>query len=375
MARILTLEAASAQCRGGLYDTEDHDTPSELLNFQGARWELARLSVDEVSDQLADLAVKIAEPGASEIQVIGIALSAPIDYFGVAILSQGPAVMVGDMINALRNSMQARFPQPVQVVLENRAQMAAWGEFKRGVGHGVHGGMGARSNLVYFHVGGGIGLGIVGNGQLYQGGSGYAGEFGHIVIDGTSPQICGTCGQNGCLVTLASGRSFVRDYLSRTNNAVSAAVRTEMAGTPQERVKFDAGYVQKLGTTTPTRSSTDVATEIDARAIVRAAEFVPGTTNPKDPDAHEVIKQAALPLAKAISYIAYILDPEVVVLGGIVSQSGLLKERLTQVVSRELIWFNRDTQLALSSLRDRADLVGAALWARDKYPSLTGNAP
>jgi predicted NBD/HSP70 family sugar kinase len=356
MARILTLEAASAQRRGGFYDVENLDSAAELHNFQGEKWDFAKLGEQDISNQLADLALKIADGEVEKVRLVSIALSAPIDHYGKAILSQGQMIQ-SNLIMPLRSAMKARFPNLNQVVLANRAQMAAWGEFQRGIGRGV------RPNLVYFHMGGGIGIGIISNGQLCQGASGYAGEFGHIVVDGSSPQVCPTCDQHGCLVTLVSGRSFVRDYLARSNNVLSRAVLMEMEGSSRERVTFDAGYVQQL-------KLSGGAGEVDARAIVRAAEIDLATGKPRDEHAHAVVAEAAPLLAKAISYIAYILDPEVVVMGGILSHSSLLNAQLKKLLPTQLIWFNRDTNLELSALSDRADLVGAALWAREKYPLL-----
>jgi glucokinase len=68
------------------------------------------------------------------------------------------------------------------------------------------------SSLAYLNVGTGIAAGLVVNGRPWRGSRGSAGEVGHIPID-PDGVMCG-CGQRGCLETLASGSSVVRQWPS-----------------------------------------------------------------------------------------------------------------------------------------------------------------
>ncbi len=63
-------------------------------------------------------------------------------------------------------------------------------------------------NFIYLAVGTGIGGGVFVNNEIYRGGNGYAGEFGHSVILANGP-VCG-CGRRGCVEALASGRAISR---------------------------------------------------------------------------------------------------------------------------------------------------------------------
>ncbi|MCK7583457.1 MAG: ROK family protein [Chromatiales bacterium] len=83
----------------------------------------------------------------------------------------------------------------VPVRAGNDANMAAFGEFVHGAGQGVR-------SLVLLTVGTGIGAGLILDGRLWQGESGFAGEIGHITVnpEGTA---C-ACGGRGCLETEAS---------------------------------------------------------------------------------------------------------------------------------------------------------------------------
>jgi predicted NBD/HSP70 family sugar kinase len=60
-------------------------------------------------------------------------------------------------------------------------------------------------------IGGGVGLGIIINGDLYRGAFGGAGEFGHIAVN-TAGRLC-VCGNRGCLETYISDRGIVKNYL------------------------------------------------------------------------------------------------------------------------------------------------------------------
>jgi glucokinase len=88
----------------------------------------------------------------------------------------------------------------VPVVVENDANAAAYGEWARGAGRGMR-------NFVCLTLGTGVGGGIVVNGELYRGSSGFAGEIGHAVIEADGPP-CG-CGNRGCLEALVCARAIV----------------------------------------------------------------------------------------------------------------------------------------------------------------------
>ncbi|MGH9589140.1 MAG: ROK family protein, partial [Terracidiphilus sp.] len=76
-------------------------------------------------------------------------------------------------------------------------------------------------NAVLVTISEGIGTGILANGQLVLGGSGMAGEFGHVPMDPNGPKCaCGAC---GCWETLASSTAALRYYaeLSRETRGLT----------------------------------------------------------------------------------------------------------------------------------------------------------
>ncbi|MGC3995677.1 MAG: ROK family protein [Propionicimonas sp.] len=100
----------------------------------------------------------------------------------------------------------------VPAVAGNDASLGAFGELHQGAGYG-------HRDFLYIKASHGIGAGLVVNGQLYQGGTGFAGEIGHITIAGR-PELC-RCGNRGCLEAVVSVPS-VKEQLSHTHPHLDA---------------------------------------------------------------------------------------------------------------------------------------------------------
>jgi glucokinase len=91
----------------------------------------------------------------------------------------------------------------VPFLVDNDANMAAYGEWAYGAGRGV-------PSLVLLTIGTGIGGGIILDGKLWQGSCGYAGEIGHIVVNADGERC--KCGIQGCLEAEAAAPAIVRKY-------------------------------------------------------------------------------------------------------------------------------------------------------------------
>jgi glucokinase len=98
----------------------------------------------------------------------------------------------------LRSIFEKALGRPV--IVENDANAAAYGEWAKGAGAGMR-------NFVCLTLGTGVGGGIVLNGELYRGSSGFAGEIGHTVILADGPPC--TCGNRGCLEAIISAKAIV----------------------------------------------------------------------------------------------------------------------------------------------------------------------
>ena len=89
----------------------------------------------------------------------------------------------------------------VPVALDNDSRAMTYGEFRSGIANGER-------SVLFINVGWGLGMGMILNGDLYYGKSGFSGEFGHFpFLD--NGQIC-RCGKIGCLETGASGSALQR---------------------------------------------------------------------------------------------------------------------------------------------------------------------
>ena len=91
----------------------------------------------------------------------------------------------------------------VQVLITNDANAAA-------IGEGVFGSAKGMDDYVVITLGTGLGSGIVSNGEMIYGHDGFAGEYGHIMVDSrVTGRECG-CGRRGCLEAYASATGIKR---------------------------------------------------------------------------------------------------------------------------------------------------------------------
>ena len=65
-------------------------------------------------------------------------------------------------------------------------------------------------DLVYLSIGTGIAAGVILDGRIYRGHTGYAGDIGHLPVDPDGPQCA--CGLHGCLEAVASGAALSRQW-------------------------------------------------------------------------------------------------------------------------------------------------------------------
>lgn len=181
------------------------------------------------------------------------------------------------------------------------------------------------SNALFLNIGEAIGLGMILNGKLYQGHSGFSGEFGHIqmVSDGV---LC-YCGKVGCLETVASGKALVKKSIVGIGDGKSSLIS-----------KLTNNLIQ----------------EIKLDTIINSA--LQG-----DQFALELFEEASEYLAKGISTLIHLFNPEIIIIGGDMSCAGsLLIDLLRHKINKyTMIKLKQDTQLVLSELSEKAGLLGA----------------
>lgn len=207
-----------------------------------------------------------------------------------------------------------------QVSIENDTRAFAYGEFMKGAVNGER-------NVLFVNLSWGLGLGIIIDGDLYRGKSGFAGEIGHMhTFDN---DILCHCGKKGCLETEASGSALQRIVRQRVEQGESS-------------------NLAKKGD--------------DMFALDNILEAI----NDEDPLCIDVIDGIGMKLGDSLANLINIFNPELVVVGGLLSRSGdfLLQSVKTAVRKYSLNLVNKDTRLCLSKLHERGGIIGACLLAR-----------
>lgn len=218
----------------------------------------------------------------------------------------------------------------IPCIVDNDANAGALGEARFGAARGAE-------SMMYVTLSTGIGSGIVCQGQLHRGRDGMAGEIGHFPLQ-PAGELC-TCGlKTGCTEALASGRALGR--LAR-----DLAVRE--ARSPESR-----RTLLELCQGSPERAT--------AKELALAAQE-------GDAEAAAIFTEAIGHLAHALLMAIRLLNPDLIVLGGGVTQSGdflidSIRSALKQWWSSQ---FPYTTEIVFAGLGDESPLYGAAALALD----------
>ncbi len=259
----------------------------------------------------------------SQLHSISVAAAGAID-FGKGIVTLSPN-LPGWRNVPLRDIVKEKYG--VNPFLLNDASAAVLGEHRFGAGRGLN-------NIIYITVSTGIGSGILTNGDLYFGASGGAGEIGHTTIDVNGPRC--SCGNIGCLETLASGTAVARE-----------AKRRIKAGGKSSLTEIVSGKVE----------------DITAEEVSIAAQG-------GDTLALEVISQAATYLGVGLLNLVNIFNPEMIIVGGGVSNMGdLLLNPARQVVKERAYRLMAEAvRIVVAELGNNAEVLGAAVFAYQQKP-------
>ncbi|WP_116952555.1 ROK family transcriptional regulator [Jiangella endophytica] len=160
------------------------------------------LTPDTVVAAIGKLTAQVCdEAGLRTGQVTGIAVGVPAPVDAVTGVVTETAILPSLVGFPLRDEVSALLGRPV--VVENDANLGALALARRA---------GAPRSVVFVKVGSGIGAGVAVAGQLLRGDFGSAGEIGHLALDPGLSVVC-RCGRRGCLETVGSAES-VRTALS-----------------------------------------------------------------------------------------------------------------------------------------------------------------
>lgn len=204
------------------------------------------------------------------------------------------------------------------VFLDNDSSLIALAELRYGAAQG-------KLNVMVANVGWGTGLGMIVNGQLYRGSSGYAGEFSHIPLS-DSDNLC-SCGKRGCLEVDTS-------LLVMTSRAVAAI---------------------KAGAATSMRQAVEHTNRNIAEIFLQAAKE-------HDPLAVSILSEAAFMIGKGLATLIHIMNPECIVLSGRGAVAGKVMLPPVQQALNEFCIprIANQTRIVLSELAENAELLAAA---------------
>lgn len=310
---VVGVDVGGTTVKLGFFDTE-----GVFLD----KWEIPTRVEEEGSHILPDVAESIKKKLEEkrilfeDVAGVGIGAPGPIDSNGVVY----KAVNLGWNVFSIKEKLEEHLKLPVMAV--NDANVAALGEMWKG------GGLGSR-NLVMVTLGTGVGGGIIVDGRILTGFTGAGGEIGHIHVEDQEAEVCG-CGNKGCLEQYASATGITR--LANRKLKESGMDSMLRNGKISARTVFDA---------------------------VKA----------KDALAMEVAEEFGRYLGNGLAGVACVVNPEVIVIGGGVSNAGeILIDYIRPYYEKSVFHGSRSVKFSLATLGNDAGIYGAAKLVLDSRP-------
>jgi len=266
-------------------------------------------AIEDLFSLLETSWLDLAQCGKDPIQSAGFGFPGIFDQKRQKILQSPnyPSIDNADLLPVL-----SRFI-PVPFWINNDANMAVYGELKTGAGQGA-------KSLILLTIGTGVGSGIVLDGNLWQGASGFAGELGHVTVNPEGDKC--RCGSRGCLETEVSSKKIIKNY-------------QEHLGKKKKVTSEDVFYLAQD------------RDEAAIKAFIRAGKY----------------------LGIGLSILINLLNPEMILLGGGVMKSGdiLLQPAFKEASLRSYKASFDSCRIEKAILGNRAGYIGSALWARDRF--------
>jgi len=272
-------------------------------------------------DTLTDLiAAHIDQSGIAKKQLIGVGIGMPgfvssergLNY---TYLGQGEA--------NISAQISARINLPV--FIDNDSSLIALSELRFGSAKAIE-------NALVVNFSWGIGLGMIINGQIYRGASGFAGEFSHIPI-ADEGSLC-VCGKQGCLEAEASLLALA-----------TKAVKGKKEGRKSKLI-FD-----------------------DQDSTISIAEGIMESAIAGDQYAIELLSEVGLKIGKGLSILIHIINPKTIIISGKGAKIGKflvppIQQALNVYCSARLV---NETQILISEIGFDAELVGSAILVMESF--------
>lgn len=191
--RLGVISMGSRHARVGVADMS-----RKILSIREVRIDVGQ-GVDATLDTLWAALRQVAAEDGGQLLAVGLCLPGPVDVERGVVVS--PSRMPGWHNQPVAEMARQKMGIPVN--MDNDANLAALGEY-------LTRGEDAAANSITLIAGSGIGSGIMANGELFRGSSYAAGDITHTKVEAAGDRLC-SCGNRGCLETIASGAAIVRD--------------------------------------------------------------------------------------------------------------------------------------------------------------------
>ena len=214
------------------------------------------------------------------------------------------------------------------VFIENDSRAMTYGEYIGGQGNGER-------NMLFINVAWGLGMGMIIDGKLSYGKSGFSGEIGHFPLLENN-RVC-HCGKTGCLETGASGSAVHRIFMEKLKDGRASTLTEKYS-------KAEEIHIEDI---------IDAVIEEDVLAI-------------------EVIEEIGTVLGRAIAGLINVFNPELIVIGGNVAAAKeyLLLPIKSAIQKHSLNIINSDTTIKLSKLGKKSGSIGSCMLSRSKLLGL-----
>lgn len=304
----------------GLFRVALVNLRAEILHNRIVQFAADAPALEVIEQMAAAVETLLAAAGVAREALLGVGVGAS----GLVTPSAGVihlAPNLGWHEVPIRALLQNRLRLPV--TLDNNVRAMALGEAYFGSGRGAQ-------SLAFVYGRVGVGAGFVVDGQLFRGSHTGAGEIGHTIIVPENGLLC-RCGRRGCLETLVSERVLLEQ-------AAEIAARH-----PDGRLER---LLAAPGENAPIECIFQAAREGDA-------------------DACRLIERQGYYLGIALANLVNVLNPQLIVLGGMFAQGADLIQPVAERVIRQMAFANlgEKVRLATTPFGWRAGVTGAAALA------------
>lgn len=279
------------------------------------KWEFPTCKECHGERILPDIACAVREKmqqyglGREDVAGIGIGIPGPVN-------EQGETACAVNLSWGYKNAPhELSMLTDLPVKAGNDANVAALGETWKGAAEGV-------KNAIMITLGTGVGGGMIVNGKILCGVHGAGGEIGHAAMNREETETC-NCGNRGCLEQIASATGIVRIARKVLESSAEAG---------------SLGTIENL-------TAKDVLDAFGAGDAV----------------AVRVMEQVGEVLGNALAIFSCVLDPEIIIIGGGVSQAGQpLLDCIQKYYQKYAFSLCKDIPIVVAALGNDAGVYGGA---------------